>query len=126
MRRHSSRRGSLAPYIWARAQAERHRRQDQIAGGNGRHPYKDFMLKSRFVVGISLIGTMVVLGTGLVSGQTFPSKPIRIVTLTVGGNADFSSRLIAERISVPLAQPVIVENRETNIAAEVVAKATAD
>ena len=43
--------------------------------------------------------------------QTYPNKPVRIVTGSVGGNSDFSSRFVAQGISPLLGQPVIVENR---------------
>jgi tripartite-type tricarboxylate transporter receptor subunit TctC len=33
------------------------------------------------------------------SGQTFATKPIRIVTGNVGGSADFVARLVAQGIS---------------------------
>ncbi len=59
-------------------------------------------------------------------GQTYPSKPIRIYTATVGGSSDFISRLVAQGISGPLGQPVIVENRGGILAAEPVSKAAPD
>ena len=52
---------------------------------------------------------------GAVCGQTFPSKPIRIFTTGVGGGADLVSRLIAQGISGPLGQAVIVENRPSGV-----------
>ncbi len=58
--------------------------------------------------------------------QNFPQRPIRIVTTGTGGASDTSSRIIAQEISVPLGQPVIVENRPTAVLPEFVAKAPAD
>ena len=66
------------------------------------------------------------LGAGVVSGQNYPNKPIRIVTSAVGGGNDFIARLIGQRISGPLGQSVIVENRPSNIAPEIVANASPD
>ena len=44
--------------------------------------------------------------------QDYPSRPVRIVaTFTVGGAADATARLFAERLSALWKQPVIVENR---------------
>jgi tripartite-type tricarboxylate transporter receptor subunit TctC len=84
------------------------------------------MLLSRSVLGMFSVGLMV-LGAGVVSGQAYPNKPIRIVTAAVGGGSDFTSRLIAQGISVPLGQPVIVDNRSVGISApEIVAKALPD
>ena len=36
--------------------------------------------------------SMMVLGAGLVSGQSYPNKPIRFVTSTAGGGADVVAR----------------------------------
>ena len=71
---------------------------------------------------------MSVLGAGAVSGQTFPSKPIRIVTSAVGGTNDIMARLIAQETAGPLGVPVIVDNRSGggNIYGENVAKAAPD
>ena len=69
---------------------------------------------------------LLVLGADVVSSQDFPNKPIRIVTSGVGGGGDFVARQIAQGISAPLGQPVIVENRPTIMAIEAVAKASPD
>jgi tripartite-type tricarboxylate transporter receptor subunit TctC len=68
------------------------------------------MLLSRLVVGMLSAGTMV-LGVGMVSGQDYPNRPIRIVTSEAGGGGDFITRIVAQGISGPLGQPVIVDNR---------------
>jgi len=84
------------------------------------------MLIPRFTVGIFSIG-MMVLGAGAVSGQTYPNKPIRIVTAVAGGGADFFTRLIAQELTGSLSQPVIVDNRPNGpIPVEIVAKAPPD
>jgi tripartite-type tricarboxylate transporter receptor subunit TctC len=60
----------------------------------------------------------------------WPSKPIRIlVGVTTGGTTDTLARFIGQEMSKDLGQPVIVENRAGaggNIAAEAVARASAD
>jgi tripartite-type tricarboxylate transporter receptor subunit TctC len=75
-----------------------------------------------------LLGSLLVLGADLVNSQNYPVKPVRIVTAAAGGGVDFAARLIAQGISAPLGQPVVVENRggSGNIAAELVAKAPPD
>ena len=61
-------------------------------------------------------------------GQTFPSKPIRVVASGVGGGGDFGSRLIAQGLAARLGQQVIVENRGGSaiIPAQIVAQAPPD
>ena len=60
--------------------------------------------------------------------QNYPVKAIRIVAAAAGGSSDFSARLIAQGISGPLGQPVVVENRGGTgvIAAQTVARSAPD
>jgi tripartite-type tricarboxylate transporter receptor subunit TctC len=44
--------------------------------------------------------------------NTWPSRPIRLISTSVaGGNIDIMCRIIAEKLSVRLGQPVVVDNR---------------
>ncbi len=48
----------------------------------------------------------------VVFGQTYPSKPIRLVHgFGSGSTIDVVARLIAQKLSEALAQPVVVEGR---------------
>ena len=62
--------------------------------------------------------------------QAFPAKPLRLVVgYPPGGSGDFLTRLIADEMSKDLGTAVIVDNRPGaggNIAAELVARASAD
>lgn len=68
------------------------------------------MHRRRILIAASLAST---LGAPRVaSAQTFPSRPIRLITgYTPGGVADLLSRAIAERMSITLGQPVVVDSR---------------
>src|SRR5258706_14921463 len=84
------------------------------------------MLILRFTVWTMAVGLMA-LSVGIVSGQNYPSKPIRIVTTGTGGGNDSVSRIIVQGISKSLGQPVIVDNRSSGvIPVEIVAKAPPD
>jgi len=69
-------------------------------------------------------------GTSLSWAQTFPAKPIKmVVPFPAGGTTDVVARLIAQRMSENMGQPVLVENRGGAggaIGADAVAKAAPD
>jgi tripartite-type tricarboxylate transporter receptor subunit TctC len=62
--------------------------------------------------------------------EAWPSRPIKLVApFAPGGGSDFTSRLIAEKLSVRLGQTMIVENKPGaggNLGAEAAIKAPAD
>jgi tripartite-type tricarboxylate transporter receptor subunit TctC len=70
------------------------------------------------------------MATTLVSGQTFPTKPVRIVVgFPSGGNVDIPTRIIASKLGDLWGTSVIVDNRPGaggNIGADLVAKAAPD
>ena len=82
------------------------------------------MSQLRLIAGMLSAGVM--FGASSVSGQDYPNKPVRIITAGAGGPVDFLSRQIAQGISGPLGQPVIVENRTGALAAEALSKAPSD
>lgn len=46
------------------------------------------------------------------AAQSFPARPIRlIVPVPAGGSHDIVARLVAQRLSLRIGQPVLVENR---------------
>ena len=74
--------------------------------------------------GISLA---MMLAAGAADSQNYPSKPIRVYTSDTGGGADVSLRVIAQIISGPLGQQVIVDNRGGGVVAgDIVAHAQPD
>ena len=59
--------------------------------------------------------------------QTYPNKPIHlIVPYPAGGGTDFFARLVGQKMSELIGQPIVVENKPgaaTNLGADFVAKA---
>lgn len=70
------------------------------------------------------------LGPAAVAAQQYPAKVIRIVVpLPPGGSNDLASRLVAEKMTAGMGQPVVVDNRPGAsgiIATELVAKSAPD
>jgi len=73
---------------------------------------------------------MTSLATIPAAAQGFPSKPLKVVVpQPPGGGFDFVGRLLADRLSKQLSQPVVVENRPgsgTLVGTDAVAKAAPD
>jgi tripartite-type tricarboxylate transporter receptor subunit TctC len=67
---------------------------------------------------------------GSAFAQSWPSRPIRyVVPFPPAGSTDILARIIADKISGPLGQPVVVENRPGaagNVGTEMVAKSAPD
>lgn len=75
---------------------------------------------------VVIFAACLMVNAGAVSAQDYPHKPIRIFTSQSGSPSDFIARLLAQGISGPLGQSVIVDNRVGIVATENVAKAPAD
>ncbi|HEV3372778.1 MAG TPA: tripartite tricarboxylate transporter substrate binding protein [Xanthobacteraceae bacterium] len=81
----------------------------------------------RAIIGLVVIGLAL---AGLTAdgafAQTYPARPIRmLVGFSPGGPADVMARLIGQRMSVSLGQPVVVENRP-GAGGTIAARAVAD
>jgi len=59
-----------------------------------------------------LTGLSVLLGPGMAAAQDFPNKPIRlIVPFPAGGPNDIIARVVGQRMSELMRQPVLIDNR---------------
>ena len=62
-----------------------------------------------------------------VHAQTYPNKPIRMLTSGVGGAADLAARAMTQGLSASLGNQVIVDNRPSGVLpGEIVSKASPD
>src|SRR2546426_10559412 len=60
----------------------------------------------------TLAAALTLAASGPVSGQQYPTKPVRIiVAFAPGGGNDFIARFMAQRLTVALGQQFIVENK---------------
>jgi tripartite-type tricarboxylate transporter receptor subunit TctC len=78
----------------------------------------------------SIIVALACLVPSLAPAQDYPAKQVRLVLpFPPGGGSDIIARVVAQKLTASLGQPVIVDNRagaSGNIAAEIVAKSPAD
>ncbi len=84
----------------------------------------------RALVRMLTLVAMSILAVGTVSAQSWPTKPIKyIVPFAPGGSTDILGRIVAEKLSVALGQPVVVENKPGaggGLGADFTAKAAPD
>ncbi len=73
-----------------------------------------------------LVYTLGAFASAAAQAQDYPSKPVRIITGPAGGGGDYQARVIAQGITGPLGQAVVIENRPNNLLGEIAAKAPAD
>ncbi|MCC6531075.1 MAG: tripartite tricarboxylate transporter substrate binding protein [Burkholderiales bacterium] len=90
-------------------------------------PSHDFV-KLASIASTVLVAVTVMAAQG--SAQTYPSRPLRIVVpFAPGGGSDIMARVVATRLTEPLGQQVLVDNRPgggTLIGAELAARSAAD
>ena len=69
-------------------------------------------MKALFCHGIGAVILALANATSVMAADAFPTRPVRIVVNTApGGLTDVTTRLVAQKMSENLKQPVIVENR---------------
>lgn len=76
------------------------------------------------------VGLFLAMGSQIAIAQSYPNKPIRwVVPSTPGDGSDITGRLIADKLSRELGQPVVIDNKPGAggvLDSEAVAKSTAD
>lgn len=86
--------------------------------------------RNRFARGLVAVIAMAFTGIAVAQGDAYPSKALKmIVPYPPGGAADLTGRLLAQKMSESMKQPVVVENRpgaNGGIGAEAVAKSAPD
>jgi tripartite-type tricarboxylate transporter receptor subunit TctC len=79
---------------------------------------------------VAVVLCTVLMATAVQAQGQFPTKPIKIlVTIPPGGAPDISARLVGQKLSESLGQPVVIENKpgaNGNLAGEIAAKSTPD
>src|SRR6186997_3390621 len=94
--------------------------------GSSLHHYKKEEIMSRPIAIVLMLAGF----TAPALGQEYPAKQIRVVLpFPAGGGSDLIARVVAQKLTGSLGQPVVVDNRagaSGNIAAEIVAKSPAD
>ena len=78
----------------------------------------------RFLLRLAAAGVLAA-GSGIVSGQNYPTKPVRVVTVEPGSSANLVARAVAQGLTGALGQQVVVDNRGI-VAVETVARAQPD
>src|SRR3954451_3496244 len=59
-----------------------------------------------------LVGLGLLLGASVVHAQDYPARPIRIIVPNPpGGASDITARVVAQKLSESVHQPVVVENQ---------------
>ena len=88
------------------------------------------MIFRRLAVRFLAAATLILAVPGVAEAQSWPSRPVRLVVpYPAGGPTDILGRVIAQKLTEALGQPVAVDNRpgaSGNLGSDLVAKAPAD
>jgi len=69
-------------------------------------------MKCMRVAALAVVAFALALGAGSAAGQAYPNKPIRLViAFPPGGTSDFVGRVIADKLSQFLGQPIVIDNK---------------
>ena len=88
----------------------------------GREPFKGHAVKKSTAIAFAILAASI----AGAAAQTYPSRPISVtIAFPPGGPSDGLTRLLAERLSLSLGQPVVIENRPGGAGGSVGTKAVA-
>src|SRR5437899_12043743 len=78
----------------------------------GNNSAKGGSMNDRIAQGLALAVAAAALCSAVRAQDKWPSRPVRLISTSVaGGNIDVMCRIIAEKLSLRLGQPVLVDNR---------------
>src|SRR6266700_1182528 len=78
----------------------------------GNNSAKEESMNGRIARGLALAVAAGALYGGAHAQDKWPSRPVRLISTSVaGGNIDVMCRIIAEKLSLRLGQPVVVDNK---------------
>src|SRR5258708_12656835 len=78
----------------------------------GNNSAKEESMNGRIARGLALAVAAGALCSGAHAQDRWPSRPVRLISTSVaGGNIDVMCRIIAEKLSLRLGQPVVVDNK---------------
>src|SRR3989442_5751142 len=78
----------------------------------GNNSAKEESMNGRIARGLALAGAAAALAGAAFAQNKWPSRPGRLISTSVaGGNIDVMCRIIADKLSVRLQQPVVEDNK---------------
>jgi tripartite-type tricarboxylate transporter receptor subunit TctC len=94
-------------------------------------PFFDLIMARYFLLSSSCAVLLAVTSYAAISetlgaSQTYPNKPVRVITSESAGNTDITARIVAQGLAASWGQPVIVENRAGIISGQMVSQAQPD
>jgi tripartite-type tricarboxylate transporter receptor subunit TctC len=93
-------------------------------------PVKNFLGVARTLFAVVMSACIAASTLDRAAAQGYPNRPVRLVVpLVAGSPGDVVARLVADKLSIALKQPIVVENRPGaagNIGTELIAKSAPD
>jgi len=78
-------------------------------------PHEENTMRPKLFAGMMAATLLFAAGAGIARGETYPARPIRIVTAPAGGANDFLARMLAPGLTAGMGQQVVVDNRPAGV-----------